>query len=133
MPVSEIMTPQVVSISCEDTIEHMQSLLRLHKIHHLLVLDEGKLVGVVSDRDILRIVSPFINTKAETEKDKFTLSRKASQLALKKPITIKGSASKRQAAASLLENGISLLPVVDDSDKVIGVLSWKDVMRFLTE
>ncbi len=90
-------------------------------------------MGVISDRDILRIISPYINTKVETEKDLFTLTRTASQLMTKKPITISPQASIRDAAKSLLDNKVSLLPVVNDDGNAIGVLSWKDVMRYIID
>ncbi|MFL0809680.1 MAG: CBS domain-containing protein [Agarilytica sp.] len=133
MPVSDIMTTRIIHVSPEDSVGHMQTLLRDNKIHHLLVLQEGKLVGVVSDRDILRIVSPFINTTAETQKDVFTLGRTARQLNLRPPITIQATASIRKAASDFLENGISLLPVINEAGDVVGVLSWKDVLRYLID
>ncbi|MFL0799087.1 MAG: CBS domain-containing protein [Agarilytica sp.] len=133
MAVKKIMTDKLVTVSPNDTVEHMQNILEKYNIHHLLVIDNENLVGVISDRDILRIISPYINTKVETEKDLFTLTRTASQLMTKKPITISPQASIRDAAKSLLDNKVSLLPVVNDDGNAIGVLSWKDVMRYIID
>jgi acetoin utilization protein AcuB len=133
MAVDKIMTTGLITVSPEHNVEHMQNLLNSHAIHHLLVVENGSLLGVISDRDILRIISPFVNTKVESEKDRFTLTRKAHQIMRRKPITIKASASLRDAARSLVENKISLLPVVDEAENLVGVLSWKDVMRYIME
>ncbi len=133
MAVKKIMTEKLVTVSPNDTVKHMQNALEKHNIHHLLVIDNKNLVGVISDRDILRILSPYIDTRVETEKDLFTLTRTAGQLMSKKPITISPQASIRDAARSLLENKVSLLPVVNDNGHAIGVLSWKDVMQYIIE
>lgn len=133
MAVDKIMTTKLITVSSHDTVEHMQNLLSSHPIHHLLVVDGGVLAGVISDRDILRITSPFLKTKAESRRDRATLSLKASQIMRRRPITIKANASLREAARSLVENKVSLLPVMNDEDALVGVLSWKDVMRYIME
>ncbi len=133
MAVNDIMTKSLITVNPDTTVKEMQETLNSNNIHHLLVSDQGKLVGIVSDRDILRIISPYLNTRVETEKDLYTLTRTASQLMKKQPITITESTSIRDAARSLIENKVSLLPVVNSDGEAIGVLSWKDVMRYIME
>lgn len=132
MPVSDIMTRKLITVTPQRTVGELQPLFALHRIHHLLVVHEGKLVGVVSDRDVLRSISPFANTQAAEQKDAFTLSRKAHQIMNKNVVSVTSTTSIRDACATLLDNGKSLLPVIDDG-KLIGVLSWKDILKhFLT-
>lgn len=133
MAVANIMTRTLITVTQETTVKEMQTLLDKYPIHHLLVTENNKLVGVVSDRDILHIISPYLNTKVESEKDLFTLTRTASQLMLRDPVSIKPNASIRDAARHFIENKVSLLPVVNDDGEAIGVLSWKDVMRYIIE
>ncbi len=131
MPVAEIMTKKLISVSPNETVRKMQELFNKFPIHHILVIDEGKLVGVIDDRSILKIISPYINTKFETEKDLLTVTRQAHQLMKINPTTILPTASIQEAARCLINNNVDLLPVVDNGNKAIGVLSWKDVMRFI--
>ena len=133
MAVHDIMTTELVTVSPEDTVETMHKMLEAYPIHHLMVVDERRLLGVISDRDILRVMSPYLNSKVESDKDRFTLTRKASQLMNRKPVSINGGASIQQAARTLIESKVSLLPVLDDDDTLVGVLSWKDVMRFIMD
>lgn len=131
MAVADIMTRSLITVRPEDNIEVMRRLLREHPIHHLLVVENECLLGVISDRDILKTLSPFIGTKVESEKDAFTLTRKAQQIMSRRLITIAPNANIQQAAKKFIEHNVSLLPVVNDEQKPVGVLSWKDVLKFL--
>lgn len=131
MAVSEIMTTWLVSISPDNTVGDAKAIFEAKPIHHLLVIDEGKLIGVVSDRDVLRNVSPFANTKVQSDKDLFTLSRKIRQIMTPNPITVKNTDGIRDAGKLYIKHNISLLPVVNEKEELVGVLSWKDVMRYI--
>lgn len=132
MSIAKVMTTRLISVKATDTVGRMFEILEKLPIHHLLVVEDGHLLGVVSDRDVLRNISPFANTKAEEAKDRFTLQRQAKQIMNKNPATVKVNQGIREAAAIMLERNATLLPVLDeDGDLLIGVLSWKDVMRFI--
>ena len=55
---------------------------------HLLVLEEGELVGVISDRDLFRAISPYLGSEAEMSRDTETLTKRAHQIMTRQPITI---------------------------------------------
>ena len=131
MALADIMTKNVISVSPEETVEGMHQILSKRPIHHLLVIENDILVGIVSDKEIYQTRSPFANTKVQTERDIFTLNRKAHQIMKKKPPTISVHSGIRVAGAEFLKYDVSLLPVVDIDNKVIGVLSWKDVIRYI--
>jgi acetoin utilization protein AcuB len=69
MNVVEIMSKKVVSVEMDDKLSAVKELFDRLKFHHLLVVESGKLVGVVSDRDLLRALSPKLGTISESEKD----------------------------------------------------------------
>lgn len=131
MAIADIMTRDIISVSPEATVEHMYQILCKHPIHHLLIIDNDAFVGIVSDKEIYQTRSPFANTKVETERDIFTLNRKAHQIMKKMPPTISIHSGIRDAGAEFLKHDVSLLPVVDLDNKVVGVLSWKDVIRYI--
>jgi acetoin utilization protein AcuB len=129
MPVADIMTRKLITVPPDLSIGELQPLFKQHRIHHLLVVENNKLLGVISDRDVLRSISPFARTSAADEKDNYTLSRKAHQIMSKKIISVSSDMNLRDACARLLDNGVSLLPVIDNK-KLVGVLSWKDILRY---
>lgn len=133
MAIAKIMTRNLITVSPDDTIEKMEKILNKLPIHHLLVVENNQLLGVVSDRDVLKVLSPYLNTKVQTEKDLFTLTRKAHQIMSRELITIRPSATIQEAARCLIDNNVSLLPVTNEEGEPVGVLSWKDVMRFIVD
>ncbi len=128
MPISDIMTRKLVTVSPSDTLRTLQPLFKQYGIHHLLVVEENKLLGVISDRDVLRNLSPFVNTAAQDEKDDFLLNRQAHQIMAKRIISITPEAGIRDACEVLLDKRVSLLPVIKDGH-LQGVVSWKDILR----
>lgn len=132
MPIADIMTRKLITVSPELSIGELQPMFKQFHIHHLLVVEDGRLVGVISDRDVLRNVSPFVHTSAEEKKDSFTLTRKAHQIMSTKLVTVESKMGIRDACDQLLKGGVSLLPVVDHG-KLVGVVSWKDILRYFIQ
>jgi len=64
MSVAKIMTREVLMIGMDDTLETMFEVFQKHKFHHLLVVEDDELVGVISDRDLLKEMSPFLKNVA---------------------------------------------------------------------
>lgn len=132
MPVADIMTRKLISVAPDLSIGELQPMFNQFHIHHLLVVEEGHLVGVISDRDVLRNVSPFAHTAAAERKDDFTLTRKAHQIMSKNLATVSSQMGIRDACDVMLRSGVSLLPVVDHG-KLVGVLSWRDILRYFIQ
>jgi len=84
---------------------------------------------VVSDRDLLKALSPFVGTAAETARDVATLNRRVHQIMSRKPITLPPDASIAEAVRLILEHRISCIPVVDAHFRPVGILSWRDILR----
>ncbi len=69
MVMRDIMTARVVTVEMDDRLEVVKEIFDTMNFHHLLVVDEHKkLSGVVSDRDLLRALSPYVGSAAETER-----------------------------------------------------------------
>ena len=78
--VSAIMTSRVVTVEMDDSLQVIQDIFRQVKYHHLVVVDEGKIVGIISDRDFFKAISPFVGTLSETNRDQATLEKRAHQI-----------------------------------------------------
>ncbi len=133
MDVSAIMTRELVTVAMDDTLEHLRSLFEMHGFHHLLVVHNRKVVGVISDRDVLRNLSPFIGKRIEREQDVETLKRKAHQLMTRTLISIGPEALVHEAARLLVESKVSCLPVLDEHGEARGLVTWRDLLRVLAE
>jgi acetoin utilization protein AcuB len=131
--VADLMTRDVRSVTPDEYLLVLNDLFRKHRIHHLLVVEDGALVGVISDRDVLRAISPFLGTTAEQHRDARTLEMRAREIMTRQPITITPEAPIQAAASLLLAHDISCLPVVSDGGTVHGIITSRDVLRQNTD
>ena len=129
--VSAIMTSRVVTVEMDDSLQVIQDIFRQVKYHHLVVVDEGKIVGIISDRDFFKAISPFVGTLSETNRDRATLEKRAHQIMSHYHVTLRRSCSIEKAAKMMLDQGVSCLPVTSSEGTVEGILTWKDLVKAL--
>src|SRR6266705_3465427 len=123
MTVAEIMTRDVITVEMDDSVDRARRFFEARGFHHLLVVDGGRLVGVVSDRDLLRTLSPFVGKSTEREQDAATLRRRIHLIMSRRLVTVTSEMSVEDAARSMLTNKVSCLPVVDAQSRPIGVVT----------
>jgi acetoin utilization protein AcuB len=133
MRLDSIMTRRVVTVGMDDTLATLWEIFHHERFHHLLVVEDDELRGIISDRDLLKASSPFINTFAEQKRDLMILKKRAHQIMTRRPITISKEASWEDAARLMLCENISCLPVVSLNGQIEGILTWKDLLRSYTE
>jgi acetoin utilization protein AcuB len=129
MHVKQIMSSPVITIELDDNLIVVGEKFLKTQFHHLLVVENNKLFGVVSDRDLLKALSPKIGTAAEKMNDVATLNKKVHQIMTRKPICIQQEQSVHDAIALFLDNNISCIPVVDSSNIPVGIISWRDILK----
>jgi acetoin utilization protein AcuB len=133
MVLQDIMTARIVTVEMDDRLEAVKEIFDTMKFHHLLVVDEhGKLSGVVSDRDLLKALSPYVGSAAETARDLATLNKRVHQIMSRNPVTLPPDAGISQAVDLILEHRISCIPIVDDAGKPVGIVSWRDLLKSLS-
>ncbi|WP_414830354.1 CBS domain-containing protein [Alteromonas sp. H39] len=133
MSLAQIMTTRVVSVHMDDKLSTLQSLFNATGFHHLLVVHNNELAGIISDRDMLKAISPFIDTISEREKDRATLDRKAHQIMTRDVITANPNDTIVKAVSIFNRHKISCLPVVDKFNRPVGVVSWRDILRYVED
>lgn len=128
------MTPRVATVEMDDALDVVRDIFEKARFHHLLVLDEeGRLAGVISDRDLLKALSPYLGTGAEQDRDRFTLTKHAHQIMTRDPVTAAPDLGVREAAQLLIRRGISCLPVVEPGGAIAGIVTWRDLLKRLAE
>jgi len=126
--VSEIMSTRVVTIEMDDRLLVAQEIFENAPFHHLLVIEDDELQGVLSERDYLRALSPHVGNINETERDSETLQRRAHQVMSRNPVTISPHKTLNDASRLMLEHDIGSLPVLKRG-KIVGIITWKDLLR----
>lgn len=129
--IADVMVRQLITASLDTDLEWARNLMERNGVHHLPILEHGKLVGVVSDRDVLRATSPFINKLNERSQDAQTLHTKVHQLMSRKLVTIRANESVHAAASLMLKMRVSCLPVVTPDNLLDGIVTMRDLMHLL--
>jgi acetoin utilization protein AcuB len=127
--VDNIMSTPVVSVEMDDKLSLVNTLFEQTQFHHLVVVENKKLVGIISDRDLFKALSPTVGTVAETSADLAMLNRKAHQIMSRNPVHLKKQDDVSKAVIAFRESKVSCLPVVNDQMVPVGILSWRDIIK----
>lgn len=123
------MNPKVVTVDADDSMLDATKLMKEHGIRRLPVLEKGKLVGIVTDRDLKR-ASPSDATTLEAHEILYLIANiKVREIMSKNPITVPWNYTVEEAAEILLQAKISGMPVMDDDGKVIGMITQTDLFK----
>ena len=134
MFVSRSMTIKVVTIRPEATVLEAQKMMATHQIRHLPVIDgEDRLIGVVTDRDV-RSILPYDCYKDPgcTEEQEKVAGLKIKDIMAVEPLTISPSDTIQDALLLIQEKHVGAFPVVDDTGKLKGIISVRDLLRAFT-
>jgi len=131
MRMQDLMSTTLVTVELDDSLATVKEIFDSSGFHHLLVVEDGRLFGVVSDRDLLRAISPYVGTMVETTRDLATLNKRVHQVMSRKPLTLRPEDPIGDAIRLFLERGISCLPIVVEDLKPVGIVTWRDVLRAL--
>jgi len=137
--VEDIMTEEVVFLEVEDSLAQALEVMQQKKVRHVLVVDgQKKLVGIISDRDILRHL-PYLRPGADTFHDRLyevapnnvATKQVLGDIIKREVIIVLPSCDFYTAVRMLYEKKISCLPVTDEDKKLVGIVTVTDVMRGL--
>jgi acetoin utilization protein AcuB len=131
MSVKAIMTSPVVTVDMDDKNESIHRIFSETHFHHVLVVDNGKLHGIVSDRDLLKALSPNLGTAAEKASDLATLNKKVHQIMSRNPLCLGPEDSLHTVIEIFDENSISCIPIIDENRVPVGIVSWRDLFKIL--
>jgi len=115
---SELMTGAVVSVAPEDTLGEAAERMSEDGVGSAVVLDSGRLIGILTERDLLRAVAGRVHTSEARVREWMTVD----------PMTATEATSADEAMRTMLEQGFRHLPVIEEG-RTIGVVSLRELMR----
>lgn len=125
------MSKKVVMVSMDDTLAVIRDIFNKANFHHLLVVENKKLVGIISDRDYLKSVNATLGTPIENARDLAALNLKAHQIMSRHVIARNENDSLSDVIKTFNEKGVSCVPIVNNHQMPVGIITWKDIIRFL--
>ena len=131
MLVKNWMSKPAITIDAEASMNDAIKLLKNHNVKMLPVMEKGKLVGIVTDRDLKR-ASASDATSLEIHELFYIISKiKIKEIMTKKPITVPQDCTVEETAEILLKHNISGVPVIDQYHDVVGTITQNDIFRIL--
>lgn len=125
--VSDAMTSRPICVPAEHTALQIVEIFQEMRFQHLLVTDQGLLVGVLSDRDVVRLFGCH-----DSDERNYLETITAGELMSLQPLTIGPDASLLDAVSLMLEHGLHCLPVVDHG-YACGILTSTDLFLALEQ
>jgi len=131
MLVANWMSKNIITVDEKDSMQDAMKLLKENDIRMLPVMKKGKLVGIVTDRDLKR-ASASDATTLEIHELLYLLTRiKVKNIMTKEVITVPPDFTVEETALVLQKNKISGAPVVDSRGKLVGTITQTDLFRVL--
>lgn len=133
IPISEIMTKNIIALNRTDDLETAEKLFKQHNIRHIPVVTGNIIIGMISYTDLLRIsfadaVSEDGNEVDTVVFNMFTID----QVMTKNLVTVNANTTIKEVAKILAEREFHALPVVNDGD-LVGIVTTTDLINYLIE
>lgn len=132
VPVSKIMTKELVTVNQNDSLYEAEKVLNKYNIRHIPVVEGQKIVGVISRSDLLRI--SFSDLDENDEKvvpviyDMYTIP----QVMTKVPVAVESNTTIKETAEILAKQSFHSIPVVDKGE-LVGIVTTTDLINYLLE
>lgn len=132
VPVEAVMNEHAHSVTANAPLRDVAAIMLSRAVRHLPVLgSEGQLVGIVSERDVRSRFGAAPETWFLSERPEF--DDPVRLIMAPEPIALAAGTPLTEAMDVLIDEGVGALPVTDDADQVVGILSYVDVLRFIAE
>ncbi len=128
MTVSHAMSTALITVEMDFTLDVIEQIMIKRQIGHVLVVEQSKLVGIISDSDVKKQISPRSHSDLATTAEQRLLLTKAHQFMSRQPIIISPEATILEALNLLLNHHIHALPVVDHG-RLVGIITDGDLLR----
>ena len=129
MNITEIMSSPVKSVTLDEFLKEVKEIFDNNDIRHLIVIEEGELFGIVSERDLLKNISPYLNSNVYTTRDVATLNQRVINIVTRNPKYLTKNDSVEEAIALFNSHRIGCIPVVDENHQPIGIVTRGDIIR----
>jgi len=127
MKVVDVMTKNPLVMTPDETIGGADELMAENRIRQLPVVDGSALLGIITDRDIRSFLADSsLLDPAERAK---ALKTKVSEIMTNEPLTLAPDDDLREAVELLIEEKIGGIPVVDEAEGVVGIVTYVDILR----
>ncbi|MGH9323752.1 MAG: CBS domain-containing protein [Vicinamibacteria bacterium] len=130
MKVRDLMSTDVVTVARKDELTLSDDIMKARRIRHLPVVEEGRLVGILSQRDLFQAALSNVMGFGEKARKEFLKTVPVKEVMNEEVLTIEPDADVKEAARRMLGRKVGCLPVVEKG-KLVGLISESDLLRIV--
>ena len=130
--VREIMMGSPVALKPQDTLDLANDVMSLGRIRHIPVVDDGRLVGLLSERDLMGAATSHVFGLKQKSKSALLKTVPIKDVMKKKVFTVKPDTPIKDAAHIMKEKKIGCVPVMTDSH-LVGLVTTTDILRYVED
>ncbi len=131
-PISRIMTRKPATVAPDDNLESVRSIFEKHGFHHIPVVESGKLVGIISYTDYLRVISDLYGNAGAERVNERPLHTKLVKEAMTEHLVCLAPTDTIEDALRVFQpNHFHAVPVIEGDRRLVGILSTHDLIKVL--
>lgn len=125
---SDFMTGQVIVAGESNTYTQVMEFFNKHKIQHLPVARDGKLIGIISNKDMLQYIHNALQNGASISEESLTAGFSIDQVMTHNPVAVQKNAPQTEVLEILSSGKFQAVPVLE-GNVIVGIISNKDITR----
>ena len=125
--VVDVMTRDPLTVSSSETIGQAEEIMTDNRFRQLPVVQEGELVGIITDRDVRSFLSGSLLTNPDAREK--ALNTKVREIMTTEPLTLSPDDDLQEAVELFIEEKIGGMPVVDETEGLVGIVTYVDLLR----
>jgi CBS domain-containing protein len=130
MQVREIMSKDIEVVDRNDNLRSVEERMATKQLRHLPVLEEGEVVGMVTQRDLFKAAMSSTMGYGEKAQQAYLQSVRVKEIMVYPVVTVTPETSVAEAADTMMQRGIGCLPVVE-KEQLVGIVTKTDLLRCL--
>jgi len=135
---SDVMTVDVKTLGLDDTVEDCVKFFSRTNVRHICVMDDPSeddgepenpcFVGIVSERDVFRLISPYLGKAREEETDSKALGERLVEIVTRRPASVTPETPISEMIATMIDSRVDMLPVLAGK-QLVGIVTASDIMK----
>jgi CBS domain-containing protein len=131
--VGELMSRDVLSLTEDQDLRHLDDAMQLFKFRHMPVTDDDRLTGLVTQRDLLRVSASSLLPAARQQTELLAKSYRVRDIMTRTPKSVRPETRLLDAARLMQHEKLGCLPVVNADNVIVGILTEADFLRLAVE
>ena len=127
--VKDYMSTEVITVELDENLQLAEDIMEMGRLRHLPVMKEGKLACIVTQRDLCRSSLSNLLLHQTSDREMFEQSVNMKEIMSEKVLTVGPDTPLKEAATLMLSRKIGCLPVVDEENRLMGLITETDILR----